>query len=199
MSRSFGLSRPPPGTFPSGRHYEHYYHPLWAPLDILAALWLTIVFPGRRRRPVALWLALALVVFTVGYAALDTARVAVSKAQAGMVPGTNQMVRMVADDLNRLIPPDEVAPMCVWSHWAEINWRVRRRSVTPALVPILFVDMAPDLFDQWTTAMIERRPDVVVFDHWGFGPSSRDEAATRADRGRTSCRRCCGTTTSEIR
>ncbi len=160
------------GTFPGGRHYEHYYHPLWAPLSVLAALWLTIVFPGRRRRPAALRLGLALVVFTTGYAALDTASVGITKAQAGMVRGTNQMVRLVADDLNRLIPRDEVAPMCVWSEWAELNWRVRRPSVTPVSAPILFVDMAPDLFDQWTTAMIERRPDVMVFDNWGLGPSS---------------------------
>lgn len=133
------------GTFPGGRHYEHYYHLLWAPLAILAALWLTIVFPGRRRRPAALRLALALVVFTIGYAALDTASVGITKAQAGMVRGTNQMVRLVADDLNRLIRVTRLLRCsCGANGQSSIGACGDHRS-RPCSAPILFVDMAPDL------------------------------------------------------
>ena len=161
------------GTFPGGRHFEHYYHTLWAPLAVLGALWLTVAFPERSRRPVATGLVAALLVYTVGYATIDTVCLVVAKKQAGMAPGTNKIVRSVATDLNRLIPPGEIAPVCVWSQWAELLWRVRRPSLTPALVPILFLDMAPDLFDQWVAAMLAHPPNIVVFDYWGMGPSSR--------------------------
>ena len=160
------------GTVPGGRDFDHYYHVIWAPLAVLGALWLDVLFGKRAFRLVGLPLATALIVFTIAYGGLDLARAAIGQARAGSRPGTNRLVRAVATDLNRLIPPNEIAPICVWSNWSELLWRVRRRSVTPALVPIVFLDIAPDLFDQWTTAMLEQRPPIIAFDGWGFGPTS---------------------------
>jgi len=161
------------GTLPGGRAFIHYYHVIWAPMSVLGALWLDILFRKRPIRSFGLPLAGALIVFTVAYAALDLSGAAIRQAHAGLALGTNQLVRPVAADLNDLIPPNEIAPICVWGHWSELYWRVPRRSVTPAMVPIIFLEIAPELFDQWTAAMLESRPSIIVFDEWGFGPTSR--------------------------
>lgn len=158
------------GTFPGGRHFEHYYHTLWGGFAVLGSLWLTIAFPDLRPRPMAWRLAVALSVYTVAYASLQFAHIA--RKQTKMVPGSNKMVRAVAADLNRLIHPNEVAPVCVWSGWSELIWRVHRPSVSPVLVPILWLDMAPDLLDEWTAAMLAHPPNLIVFDYWAPGPGS---------------------------
>jgi hypothetical protein len=160
-------------TLPGGRDFVHYYHVIWAPLAVLATLWLDILCGRRAFRIVALPLATALISFTVSAGVLSLTRAAVRQARAGLAPGSKRIVLAVAAELNRLIPSDEIAPICVWSYWSELHWRVRRRSVSPALVPIVFLDIAPDMFDQWTAAMLERPPAMVVFDEWGLGPTSR--------------------------
>src|SRR5262249_38526844 len=152
------------------RHWPHYYHVAWAPLSILATLWLARL-PARPRGRLGLSSALAAYALVVA-----VAESASTYYQEGSTPWGDSHARYLVNNaaahLDRLTTPETPVPICVWGNWTELYWRVPRPSVSRCIAPFCFDEIQPEIFDEWVQAMLAQRPPLLVTDRWMLGPSS---------------------------
>ncbi len=162
------------GVFPGGRHFEHYYHGIWAPLAILSSLWLSrlSIVPGTRS------LTRALSVGLVAGVALASVPLQGIRLLAVRVRGLDEDSARVLDAaryLQETSRSDEVVPVFVYGPWAELYWRVPRPPVADCVAPVLFAPHGlaahqPDRFQRWLSSMIANPPRVVVVEDADLDP-----------------------------
>jgi hypothetical protein len=148
------------GAFPGGRHYPHYYHVLWAPWGLLAALWV----PGLQRLRGGWSPAIARRVVSAVLAAVVLMAIAENAYEVGkwLSGGRERTVRIerVAEELRRRTDADAPLPMYVWLDWAELYWRVPRPAVKWSVPQVL-----PDeMLDRWAEGVLKTRPPMIVYD-----------------------------------
>jgi hypothetical protein len=145
-------------AFPGGRHYAHYYHLVWPPLSLLAALWLGSASRfGRHRLPGRLIPGVACGALMIG--CLQQAYSAAKVLSAGDESPRRQ-IAAVAEFLSRETSPRTPVLVHVWRDWAELYWRV---PLAAPSFPIPHVLPGP-LFNQWLTVTLAQPPDFIVWD-----------------------------------
>lgn len=176
-------------AFPGGRHYEHYYHPIWAPLSLIAALGcgtLTRNFSRRADRRRFTWIVIGSVVglavaqnlYGLGKAwtarrAGDTAEAHIAEATAYLKPKKNDGIPIA---------------MYVWLENAELYWRTAAESGTYPIPQVL----PDDRLEVWSRFVIDQKIPLLVVD------ASFDDRKT-GSRAFEELRNMLGSTYVEIR
>jgi hypothetical protein len=152
-------------TFPGGRHFPHYYEPIWPSLSILAAFWLVPLQSFKDHTGATGRIALGVVVGVVALTLLSTAT-DFWRWRKTVTAGTDPMATIdeAAGYLSAKTDAGALVPICVWGHWAELYWRVPRPSVTTCTVPPCIAEIEPGRFQAWVTAMVRQRPPLIVAD-----------------------------------
>jgi hypothetical protein len=155
------------GAMPGGRSYAHYYHFLWAPLSVLGTLWLAGRWSGRLAKGVQRRIVVGVAVGSLALAALHEAYSAARNVRdywAGTHP------RAVVDDAAGWLAAGtrEETPVVVhvWGDWAELYWRVPRRSPSFSMPHVL----PPILFNDWIQATLAEPPEVICWDGTSWEP-----------------------------
>lgn len=148
-------------TLPGGRSYAHYFHFLWAPISILAVMWMVPLVRLETSNALRQRLILGIMAGTLlvaglqqGYRAAKVLRDSPLREQ-----GRTQLEAAV-EYLNRNVPPQTPTLVNVWGDWAELYWRVPRPAPSFSIPHVL----PRDLFDTWAEATLAQPPDLVVWD-----------------------------------
>lgn len=151
------------GAYPGGRHYLHYYHTLWAPLSLIAALGLSEFSKNPKTRPAARSLIRAVAITVVGLAVLQNAYgIGKWASNRHTAADRQQPVIEAAEYLQQLTDADTPVALDLWLDNAELYWRVRRESGT---FPIPQVLPGPKL-KEWSKYVLENNVPILV-----VGPS----------------------------
>ncbi|MEX0677470.1 MAG: hypothetical protein WD063_10375 [Pirellulales bacterium] len=149
------------GAWPGGRHYAHYYHLLWPPLALLAALWLCrawdVTFSKRVQEKLIVGVAAGSIIVAVLQQTYSAARAYRDDAQ-GQRPQT--AVLEAARFLRRATSDTTPVVVHVWLDGAELYWRVPRPAPSFAIPHVL----PRELFDQWAAATLAHPPEFIVWD-----------------------------------
>jgi hypothetical protein len=158
----FWLTGTVAGIFPGGRGFEHYAHHIWAPLSILAVLWLArIANPPHLSRQLAMGIGLGVLFLTLGH---DLQRFRLWQKAVAAANDRLQIIDQAARFLEEQSSPQAKMPVCVWGDWAELYWRVPRPSVSRCVMPICIAEIEPALFADWVAALVKTRPPLLVVD-----------------------------------
>ena len=173
------------GAWPGGRHYPHYYYVIWAPIAILATLWLhrlDVLIAAKGPDTTDNSSPLTPVTRRLVAATL-TAVIVLGVARNGYAAGEwrnryrhrETQLAQIAETLNAPADLKQPLPMYVWLDWAELYWRVPRPGVKWS-VPHVLPD---DLFEIWVEEVLRSRPEQFVYDASFSGRVSTSRGAQR--------------------
>jgi hypothetical protein len=148
-------------TLPGGRGYAHYFHFIWAPLSLLAVLWLVLVLRRAEGKAARRRLILGVAAGVLLVAGLQQGYRAV-KALRDSQPGEHGPTQLEAavEYLDRNVAPQRPTLVHVWGDWAELYWRVPRPAASFSIPHVL----PGELFDTWAKATLADPPEFVVWD-----------------------------------
>ena len=153
------------GTLPGGRHFLHYYHLIWTPLSILSVLWLSQIRTAggsaNHAGQIAWGIAVGVLALGMGNN-LNHWWQWRNAARSGTDPVA--CIEQAAAYLQSATPAEMVVPVCVWSRWAELYWRVPRPAMANCAIPCCFPLINPPVFRKWVDAMTRSKPPLVVVD-----------------------------------
>lgn len=148
-------------AYPGGRHYLHYYHGLWAPLSLIAAIGLGEFSRKRPTKNATRIVLRGVLVISVTVAVMQNLY-GFAQWKFAKLNGSDHQTPILdaAAFLDESTDDDTPVAMYVWLDNAELYWRVRRESGTSPIPQVL----TEDRLEVWSQYVIEHKTPLIVVD-----------------------------------
>eukprot|EP00913_Durusdinium_trenchii_P023342 g21920.t1 len=148
-------------AYPGGRHYYHYYHPIWAPLSLIASIGLAAFARNRITRAASRLLIRAVVVTSIGLAVVQNLYgIGKWASTRGTERDPHKPVLDATAFLKGKTNADTPVAMYVWLDNAELYWRVRRESGTYPIPQVL----PNDRLEIWSQHVLQKNVPLLIVD-----------------------------------